>query len=232
MMRFPTACSPVTRCSSVMWAAQICAWPRALSAHVLAQTLYGSLQNKLLKLPDATRVFPAHGAGSACGKQLSSETSSTIGEQRQKNDALQSIGVDQFVAAVTEGQPKRPRYFEFAAHRNRQLRPLLDENPLPLLDIDDVCERAHSGAIFLDSREPADYASGHLCGAVNVGLRGRFAEWAGNVLSPDRESCWSAMLPCGVNPKSACPGVGFDRVVGQLQDLAEVFALRPDLVET
>ena len=79
------------------------------------------------RLPDATRVFPAHGAGSSCGRQLSTETSSTLGEQRQANYALQPMGEDEFVAAVTEGQPVRPHYFEFDAQRNRELRPLLDE---------------------------------------------------------------------------------------------------------
>jgi DMSO/TMAO reductase YedYZ molybdopterin-dependent catalytic subunit/rhodanese-related sulfurtransferase/glyoxylase-like metal-dependent hydrolase (beta-lactamase superfamily II) len=202
-----------------------------LSADVLAQTLYGSLQNKLLKLPDATRVFPAHGAGSACGKQLSGETSSTIGEQRQTNSALQSTGVEQFVAAVTQGQSKRPRYFEFATHRNRQLRPLLDEGPLPVLDIDDVCAQAREGAILLDSREPGDYACGHLRGAVNVGLKGRFAEWAGNVLSPDRDIVLVGDAGLARESKIRLSRVGFDRVVGQLHNLAEVFARRPDLVE-
>ena len=79
----------------------------------MARTLYESLHDKLLKLPDATRVFPAHGAGSACGKKMSSETSSTIGEQRRTNYALQIVGVERFVAALTEDQPPRPRYFEF-----------------------------------------------------------------------------------------------------------------------
>ncbi len=202
-----------------------------LSADALAQTLYGSLQNKLLKLPDTTRVFPAHGAGSSCGKQLSSETSSTIGEQRQTNYALKTIDMDQFVAAVTEGQLVRPRYFEFAAHRNRELRPLLDENPLPLLDIDDVCKHAQTGAFLLDSREPADYACRHLRGAVNVGLQGRFAEWAGNVLSPDRDIVLVGDVALTRESKIRLSRVGFDRVVGQLRDLAEVFVQRPDLVE-
>lgn len=201
------------------------------SADALAATLYGSLQNKLLKLPDATRVFPAHGAGSMCGKQLSSETSSTIGEQRQTNYALQTIDVDQFVATVIEGQPLRPRYFEFAAHRNRQLRPLLDENPPSLLDIEDVCKHVHAGAILLDSREPDDYASGHLRGAVNVGLQGRFAEWAGNVVSPDRDIVLVGDVARARESKIRLSRVGFDRVVGQLHDLAGVFAQRPDLVE-
>src|SRR5438067_475563 len=79
------------------------------------------------RLPDATRVFPAHGAGSSCGRQLSDQTSSTLGEQRRTNYALQPMGEDEFVAAVTEGQPARPQYFEFDARRNRELRPLLDE---------------------------------------------------------------------------------------------------------
>src|SRR5215831_2138350 len=97
-----------------------------LSAEALARQLYHSLHEKLLRLPDATRVFPAHGAGSSCGKQLSTETSSTIGEQRHTNYALQEMDEDQFVTVVTEGQPVRPHYFEFDSHRNRKLRPLLD----------------------------------------------------------------------------------------------------------
>lgn len=203
-----------------------------LSADTLAATLYGSLHGKLLKLPDTTRVFPAHGAGSTCGRQLSSETSSTIGEQRQTNYALRAIDVDRFVATVTEGQPVRPRYFAFAAHRNRLLRPLLDENPLPLLDIEDVCRHVQAGATLLDSREPGDYACRHLRGAVNVGLQGRFAEWAGNVLSPDRDIVLVGDAARARESKIRLSRVGFDRVVGQLRDLAEVFAQRPDLIET
>ena len=100
-----------------------------LSAEELARRLYRSLHDKLLILPDATRVYPAHGAGSACGKTLSTETTSTIGEQRRANYALQDMGEDAFVAAVTEGQPARPRYFAFDARANREPHPLLDEHP-------------------------------------------------------------------------------------------------------
>ncbi len=200
-------------------------------AAVLGATLYGSLQDKLFKLPDATRVFPAHGAGSMCGKQLSSETSSTIGEQRQANYALRAVDVDQFVAAVTEGQPVQPRYFEFAAQRNREARPLLDENPPSLMDIEDVYKNAEAGAILLDSREADNYAARHLRGAVNVGLRGRFAEWAGSVLSPDRDIVLVGDVALARESKMRLARIGFDRVVGQLHDLAEVFARRPDLVE-
>lgn len=203
-----------------------------LSADALARTLHDSL-HKLLRLPDATRVYPAHGAGSMCGKQLSSETSSTIGEQRRSNYALQIADVDQFVAAVTVAQPVRPPYFEFTSHRNREQHSLLDESASPLLlDIDQVTKYADAGAILLDSREPVDYASGHLRGAINVGLQGRFAEWAGDVLSPDRDIVLVGDPTLARESTTRLSRVGFDRVVGQLHDLSEVFTQRPDLIET
>jgi rhodanese-related sulfurtransferase len=185
-----------------------------------------------LKLPDATRVFPAHGAGSACGKQLSSETSSTIGEQRRTNYALQLTDVDAFVAAITEGQTPRPHYFEFDSLRNRELRPLLDDNPPPLLDIFDVYEHANAGAILLDAREQAAYASGHLRGAINIGLQGRFAESAGQVFPPDRDIVLVGDTKLAAESKTRLCRVGFDRVIGQLRDVPGVFTQRPDLLAT
>jgi glyoxylase-like metal-dependent hydrolase (beta-lactamase superfamily II)/rhodanese-related sulfurtransferase len=203
-----------------------------VSAERLARALYGSLHDKLLKLPNTTRVFPAHGAGSACGKQLSSETSSTIGEQRRTNYALQIVGADRFVAELTEDQPPRPRYFEFDSLRNREQRPLLDENAPPLLDTDDVWKYAVKGAILLDSRDQAEYACGHLCGAVNIGLQGRFAEAAGTVLPPDCDIVLVGDTGSALEAKTRLARVGFDRVIGQLRDLPSVFTRRPDLVET
>jgi glyoxylase-like metal-dependent hydrolase (beta-lactamase superfamily II) len=203
-----------------------------LSSETLARTLYESLHQKLLKLPDATRVFPAHGAGSSCGKQMSSETSSTIGEQRRDNYALQFTDVDEFVAAITEGQSPRPHYFEFDSLRNRELRPLLDESPPPLLDVLGVYERAESGAILLDTREADAYASGHLRGAVNIGLQGRFAEGAGQIISPDRDIVLVGDAELAEESKTRLSRVGFDRVVGQLGDLASVLAERPDVIVT
>ncbi|MGB8211223.1 MAG: MBL fold metallo-hydrolase [Mycobacterium sp.] len=203
-----------------------------LSAETLARALHESLHGKLLKLPNATRVFPAHGAGSACGKQLSSETSSTIGEQRRTNYALQIVGADRFVAALTEDQPPRPPYFEFDSLRNREQHPLLDGNAPPLLNIDDVCKHALKGAVLLDSRDEAEYARGHLRGAVNVGLQGRFAESVGTVLPPDRDIVLVGDAASGQESKTRLARVGFDRVIGQLDDLASVFTHQPDLVET
>jgi glyoxylase-like metal-dependent hydrolase (beta-lactamase superfamily II)/rhodanese-related sulfurtransferase len=201
-----------------------------LSADALARQLYHSL-HRLLQLPDATRVFPAHGAGSACGKQLSTETSSTIGLQRAGNYALQPMSEDDFVAAVTEGQRLQPQYFEFDAQRNRELRPLLDEGPPAVLSLDDVLERQAAGAVLLDCREPADFAAAHLKGAVNIGLQGRFAEWAGDVLSPQRDIVLVGDPSTAEEAKVRLARVGYDRVVGQLGDPGEVFAGHPDSVE-
>jgi len=201
-------------------------------ADVLARLLYRSLHQKLLALPDDTRVFPAHGAGSSCGKQLSLETSSTIGEQRRSNYALQPMSEDEFVASVTEGQPARPHYFEFDAARNRQSRPLLDDEAPAGLNIEDVLARQTMGAILLDSREPADYAAGHLRGAVNIGLQGRFAEWAGDVLGPEAEIVLVGDPSVAREAKVRLARVGYDHVAGQLDDPAHVFTSRPELVAT
>lgn len=203
-----------------------------LSAEVLARQMYHSLHDKLLRLPDATRVFPAHGAGSACGKNLSSETSSTLGEQRATNYALQPMSEDEFVAKVTEGQPTAPGYFAWDAGLNRAEHPLLNEEAPPLFDVDEVLRRRDAGAILLDAREPVDFATGHLRGAVNVGLQGRFAEWAGDVLDFSRDLVLVGDPTLAAEAKLRLARVGFDRVVGQLDDLGAVLLGRPDLVRT
>ena len=202
-----------------------------LSAEALARQLYHSLHEGLLQLPDATRVFPAHGAGSACGKQLSTETSSTIGAQRAGNYALQPMSEDDFVAVVTEGQPVRPQYFEFDAQRNRELRPLLDEDPPAVLSLEEVLERQAAGTVLLDCREPADFAAAHLRGALNISLQGRFAEWAGDVLSPQRDIVLVGDPSTADEAKVRLARVGYDRVVGQLADPGALFAGHPDRVE-
>src|SRR5579859_1113440 len=202
-----------------------------MSAETLARRLHRSLNEKLLVLPDATKVYPAHGAGSACGKALSAETTSTIGEQRRTNYALQRMSQDAFVAAVTEGQPARPRYFASDAQANKQVHPLLDGRPPDLLDIDEVIRRRQAGAALLDAREPADFAVAHLAGAVNVSIQGRFAEWAGCVIPDDRDIVLAGDPALAAEAKLRLARVGLDRVVGQLADPAAVFAGRPDLVE-
>jgi DMSO/TMAO reductase YedYZ molybdopterin-dependent catalytic subunit/rhodanese-related sulfurtransferase/glyoxylase-like metal-dependent hydrolase (beta-lactamase superfamily II) len=208
-----------------------------VSADALARQLYRSLHGKLLTLPDATRVYPAHGAGSACGRALSSDTTSTIGEQRRTNYALQDMTEvqdmteDAFVGVVTEGQPARPSYFAFDARANRAMHSLLDERPPALFGLDEVLARREAGAVLVDPREPADFAAAHLTRAVNVGLQGRFAEWAGDVLPRDRDIVLAGDPALAAEAKVRLARVGLDRVVGQLADPAAVFAARPDLAE-
>lgn len=203
-----------------------------LDAQTLGRMLYHSIHEQLLVLPDETRVYPAHGAGSSCGKQLSSETWSTIGEQRQSNYALQPMTEDEFVAAVTEGQPSRPHYFSFDAQRNRQARQLLDETELPpAMGLAEVLDRIAGGAIALDTREPADFAAGHLKGAINVGLHGRFAEWAGDVLDPEQDIILIGDPKAALESRVRLARIGFDRVVGWLERPSELLIDRPDLVE-
>jgi len=203
-----------------------------LDAQTLGGLLYQSLHEQLLSLPDETRVFPAHGAGSSCGKQLSSETSSTIGEQRRLNYALQPMSREQFVAAVTEGQPVQPHYFNFDARRNRQHHRLLDETVTPpSMSLAEILAAVTAGAVPLDTREPADFAAGHLSGAVNVGLQGRFAEWAGDVLGPDCEIVLVGDPASALESRVRLARIGFDKVVGYLADPHELFLGRSDLVE-
>ncbi len=153
----------------------------------LAGQLFRSLHDKLLTLPDETRVFPAHGAGSSCGRSLSSETSSTIGEQRRANYALKLPSESVFVAAVTEGQSPAPPYFSFDAQRNRAQRSLLDERTPPVpIAFAELSAEEFEGAVVLDARAAHDFAAAHLRGSINIGLEGRFAEYAGTVLLPEQ----------------------------------------------
>ncbi len=202
------------------------------TADVLGRLLYHSIHDKLLTLPDETRVFPAHGAGSACGKQLSTETSSTLGDQRRFNYALAPMSEAEFVARVTEGQPARPSYFEYDATRNRQLHPLLDEHvPPPLLPLDDVLALVERGAVLLDTREPNDFVAGHLRKAVGVGLQGRFAEYAGDIIPDDRDIVLVGDPAAALETRVRLARIGFDRVVGQLDDPSRVVVERPDYVQ-
>ena len=128
---------------------------QGLSPEFMARQLYRSLHTSLLTLPDATRVYPAHGAGSACGKNLSTEKASTIGEQRRSNYALRLGSAEDFVAAVTEGQPPQPGYFARVAELNRESHQLADVEEPQLLTLDQVLRLAAGGAAVLDEDEPA-----------------------------------------------------------------------------
>jgi hydroxyacylglutathione hydrolase len=195
----------------------------------LAAVLHRSLHTQLLTLPDAARVFPAHGAGSACGRNMSTATSSTIGDQRRTNYALAPMPVDDFVRVVTEGQPVSPAYFAFDADLNRRHRPLLDEEHAPVpLSLDEVIARQQAGAAVIDGRDPAEFAAGHLRGAVNVGLGGRFAEYAGDVVEPGRDIVLITEPGHELEAKVRLARIGLDRVVGALDAPLAALAASPD----
>jgi glyoxylase-like metal-dependent hydrolase (beta-lactamase superfamily II)/rhodanese-related sulfurtransferase len=202
-----------------------------VTAEELAKQLFHSLHEKLLTLPDATKVFPAHGAGSACGKNLSTETVSTIGDQRRTNYALAPMSEDEFVEAVTQGQSVAPLYFSFAANRNRELRDLLaDDISVPSLTISEVVARQHDGAVVIDAREDIAFAAGHLRGSVNVGLSGRFAEYAGEVMAPQTPIVLVTPPGHEAEAKVRLARIGFDRVLGALENPVDAFVAHPELI--
>ena len=200
-----------------------------MTADQLAEQLYDSLHEELLTLPDETRVFPGHGAGSACGKNLSSDTSSTIGAQRTDNYALQPMSKDDFVLAVTEGQSVAPAYFAYDAMLNREQRRLLDEHAEPAeLALTEVTRWQRRGAVVLDARDPHDFATGHLIGSVNIGMAGRYAEFAGGVVQPGAPIVIVSDEGQQREAKNRLARIGFDNVVGCLRNAEQVFQAHPE----
>ncbi len=204
-----------------------------VTATELAGMLYDSLHRKLAALPDETLVYPAHGAGSMCGRALSSERVSTIGVQRRHNHALQPMSREEFVKLVTANQPEAPAYFGYDALLNRKERPTLDaslQRALSPLSLEEVLRLQGEGAQVVDVRDPADYAGAHLAGSLNIGLGGKFATWAGTMLA--REQPIVIVAEPGREEEAAMRlgRIGFDRVAGYLQDGMQAVAPRPDLV--
>lgn len=203
------------------------------SADSLARQLYHSVHGQLLTLPDATRVFPAHSAGSACGKHMSTATTSTIGEQRVANYALAAADEDSFVGSVVEGQSLAPLYFEHAAAANRSRHGLLDDHEPPdPLTLADVLALQRAGAVVLDTRPPEVFASGHLRASVNVGLEGRFAEYAGDVLRAGDAVVLAGDAGTETEAKVRLARIGYDRVAGYLPDLELELLRNPELAVT
>jgi hydroxyacylglutathione hydrolase len=203
------------------------------SANDLGAHLFDSLHNKLLPLPDETLVYPAHGAGSLCGKQLSSDTVSSLGDQRRMNYALQPMSKEQFIGLVTADQPDAPAYFTYDAILNTRERATLDKNleqVLHPIDLEEVLRMGDAGGQILDVRDAAEYAKGHLAGSINIGLGGQFATWAGTVL--DRTKPIVIIAEPGREQEAALRlgRIGFDHVKGYMRGGMEALAGRPDLV--
>lgn len=156
---------------------------RGYTSQDMAAMMYESLHKKILKLPDQVEVYPAHGAGSMCGKNLSTETSSTIGQQRKFNYALQPMGKDQFVTMMTADLPEAPAYFPKDAEINRTgAAPLEDLPSLHSISPAEVDECGKHGCVILDVRSADQFGVGHVPGSLNIGLGGQFASWAGTLI--------------------------------------------------
>jgi hydroxyacylglutathione hydrolase len=203
-----------------------------VSADELGRQLYDSIQHRLMSLPDAVRVFPAHGAGSACGKNLSTERQSTIGQQRLLNYACQPMTEDRFLALVTAGQPAAPEYFVYDAILNRKDRDLFHADaPLAPLDGGGLDAALGAGAVVLDTRDVVEFAAGHLIGALNVPADGRFAETAGMVLQASDRIVIAAAAGGETEIAVRLARIGFDHVIGYLPDVEALMTQRPDDVQ-
>ncbi len=202
------------------------------SATQLGGMLFDSLHTKLLALPDQSLVYPAHGAGSLCGRAISKETVSTLGEQRRSNYALQPMSKEAFIRVVTADQPEAPAYFTYDAVLNSQERPTLDDarTRVGAMTLDDVLGLQSVGAQILDTRDPEEFAAAHLVGSINIGLGGPYATWAGTVL--DRDHPIVIISAPGREDESITRlgRIGFDHVVGYLQDGLHSLESRPELV--
>lgn len=204
------------------------------SATELGSLLYDSLHTRLLPLPDPTLVYPAHGAGSLCGKAISTETVSTIGDQRRYNYALQPMSKEEFIRLVTADQPDAPAYFTYDAVLNTKERPTLEktlERMLKALSLDDVLAMQAGGAQILDVRDPAEFAKAHLTGSINIGLGGQYATWAGTLLSRDKPIVIIAEPGRQEEAAMRLGRIGFDHVAGYLEGGIHVLESRPDLVD-
>jgi hydroxyacylglutathione hydrolase len=149
----------------------------------LAGLLFDSLQTKLMTLPDNVLVYPAHGAGSLCGKNMRAERSSTIGTERLTNYAVQIKDREDFIRQLTSNLPTRPEYFSKDAEINRAGAPALAElPPLRAISRNELQRMMKDGEIALDVRPMEQFAAGHVPGSVNIGLGGQFASWAATVL--------------------------------------------------
>lgn len=201
-----------------------------VTADELADMLYESIHHKVMNLPDSTLVYPAHGAGSMCGKNLGQELHSTIGEQKRFNYAMKPMSREAFKAIVTEDQPEAPEYFVHDAILNRQERPALEKSmteaikPIPL---DKVLQMTN--AQLLDVREGLDYAGSHLVGSINIALKGKYATWAGSMLNAkdpivvigEDDQVEEAVMRLG--------RIGFDNTAGYLEGGMMSLENRPEL---
>lgn len=199
------------------------------TADELGRMLYDSVHRKLMALPDQVRVFPAHGAGSACGKNLSTERWSTIGEQRLSNYACAPMSEEEFLAIVTEGQPSAPGYFVYDAVLNRKEHGLLDvDKRLRPLEAGEFLAHRAAGAVVVDARPTQEFVAGHVRGSLHVPADGRFAEWAGTVVAPGSRILVVAPQDREKEVITRLARIGFDDVIGYLREPEGAFMGMPE----
>lgn len=198
---------------------------KGVTAEHMAGLLYDSLHEKLLPLADDVLVYPAHGAGSLCGKNLSKDSFSTMGRQRASNVALQPMTRDEFVAFLTRDVPEIPRYFPMDVEINRQGAPALAPGMVPpSLTPAEVRKRRDEGAVVLDVRSSEDYARGSVPQSLNIGLGGQFASWAGTLVDARREIVIVANDLAGASEaRLRLARVGLENVVGWLEGGVEAW---------
>ncbi len=184
----------------------------------LAGALYDSLHQKLLTLPDSVLVYPAHGAGSLCGRNMRADRYSTIGTERLTNSALLIDNRDDFIRELTAHLPPRPQYFAEDAAINREgAEALQDLPPMPALEAEVVREAQANGFVVLDTRAGEEFARGHLPGSINIGLGGQFASWSGTVLGVSAKVVLVAESEEKANEaRMRLARVGIEHVIGYL----------------
>jgi hydroxyacylglutathione hydrolase len=201
---------------------------KGFTAEEMAALLYDSLHEKILPLPDETEVYPAHGAGSLCGKSLSKETWSTLGNQRKFNYALQPMTKEEFVQIVAANQPEVPAYFPKSAAKNLQGSPALEDLPKPFAL--STAEIENFDGIVLDVRKTDEFGANHIPNAINIGLGGQFASWAGTLIPIGTAMAIAADSPAQVDEAfMRLARVGHESVRGFI--LMEDFAGRTNTIE-
>ncbi len=207
---------------------------QGITSSQLAGMMYDSLHNKLMTLPDETLVYPAHGAGSLCGKNLSKETVSTIGEQKRTNYALQPMSKAKFVELLTKDLPPAPKYFAYDAAFNCKSHKSLEDvlNNLKPLTVDEALKLKNSGAYLLDGRESDAYAKHHVLDSVNIPLKGKYATWAGTFIDHDKPVVVIAEPGQEREAAMRLGRIGLDSVAGYVGGGMKAFAGREDLVRS
>tara|TARA_B100001250_G_scaffold384703_1_gene379788 strand:- start:8333 stop:9691 length:1359 start_codon:yes stop_codon:yes gene_type:complete len=195
-----------------------------LKAEYLAGLLYDSLNNVLMKLPESVIVYPGHGAGSACGKNISTERLSTIGEQKKMNYALQKMSKSQFINLVLEGILPPPQYFPHDVLLNKEgYEPtsFILKKSLKKLSNEKIQSFIDNGAVVLDVRMPSDFERGFIPNAINIGKTGMFAPWVGSIISPESD----IILVCYSQEEeeviSRLARIGYHKVIGYTYGISD-----------